>query len=130
MFKSTTRFSFLVKAACVAGFAGFVMAGCAASNDMTTRAFAESEASARAAETADAAGNPRAALHLQLAKEHIAKANAFMKEKEYDLANRSLKRAKADADLALALAASDHAQKEADGAQKKVNALKDNAVAN
>jgi len=95
-----------------------------ARNDIPVKAYADSEASAKAAETANAANVPRAALHLQLAREQLAKAQVYMKENENDLAARSLRRAKADADLALALAESDKATKEADIAQKKVTDLK------
>ena len=63
-----------------------------------------SQAALRAAETVGADKVPPAALHLQLAREQIEKAEALVKVGDNCGADRLLQRAEADAELAVALA--------------------------
>jgi hypothetical protein len=77
-------------------------AGCA-SNPPTAK-LESSSAAIRAAEEVGATHVPRAALHLQLAKEQSDRANSLIKEHDNDQAEMLLQRAEADAELAVALA--------------------------
>ncbi len=68
--------------------------------------------------------NPDARLHLQLAKENLAAAEAFRAEEEEDEAALALIKADADAELALALVRRDAAQAEVREVQAKIDKLK------
>jgi hypothetical protein len=70
---------------------------------------AASESALRAAEAVGASDNPRAALHLQYAKELLERANELTGEQAAQRAPGLLMRAQADAELALALAESSQA---------------------
>jgi hypothetical protein len=70
---------------------------------------AASESALRAAEAIGASDNPRAALHLQYAKEHLERANELSGDQAARRAPGLLMRAQADAELALALAKSSEA---------------------
>jgi hypothetical protein len=83
-----------------------------------------SQAALRAAEEVGGASDPQAALHLKLAREQIEKAKALIQSQENDVAERLLKRAEADAELALALAKQRATQAEAEEAMKQVEQLK------
>jgi hypothetical protein len=75
-----------------------------------------------------AANQPKAQLHLQLAREQIGMANASIRDGDNEKADRMLVRAKADAELAIALTREQVAMAGAQGAavqsnnQRSVNA--------
>jgi hypothetical protein len=99
-----------------------LVAACATggnSNDKTDR----SAASIRAAEEVGATHHPDAKLHLQLAKEQFAQAEA-MRLNDKDGADRMLLRAQTDAELSLALARSEDEKAAALEAIDKVKKLK------
>jgi hypothetical protein len=79
-------------------------------------------AAMRAAETAGAKDEPKAALHLKKAGEQLEEGKALAAEED-ERAERVLQRAEADADLALALAQEHSARVEADAAKEKVDKL-------
>jgi uncharacterized protein DUF4398 len=85
---------------------------------------ASSEAALRAADVAGAPKSPQSALHLKRAKEQIEAARALMADEEYERADWTLKRAQADAELALAIAKQDSQKKEAAEAKEKLDELK------
>jgi hypothetical protein len=76
------------------------------------------------AEVAGAAGEPQAALHLKLAKEQVAKAEALIAEDENEEAARIIDRAQVDAELALALAKEAKAKAEATETKEQLERLK------
>jgi hypothetical protein len=80
-------------------------------------------AAIRAAETAGAKEEPKAALHLQQANEQLEKGKALAAREE-EGAEIVLRRAEADADLALALAQEHTARVEADTALEKVQKMR------
>lgn len=96
-------------------------ASCASTTTASPKA-ESSSAAIRAAEEVGATHDPRAALHLQLAKEQAENAKALTDDKPR--AERLLMRAQIDAELALALARSESEKAEAQQAIQKVNALK------
>jgi hypothetical protein len=90
---------------CVVGAA--LIVGCASYPKPTDRLIA-SEAALRGAQEAGAQGIPRASLHLRLAQEELGLARQLMNDGYDERADSVLMRAKADADLALALARTSH----------------------
>ncbi len=87
----------------------FVLAACGGYAVPTDRLIA-SEAAARSAREVGASNAPQAALHLKLAQEEIAQAKGLMNDGNNKRADYVLIRAKADAELALALAKQASAQ--------------------
>lgn len=95
--------------------------GCAAKQTLHT----ETESAAiRTAEEAGASDVPRAALHLQLAKEGLDAATALHEDGKKDEAASMLLRAEADAELAIVLANHDAEKTDAEAAIARVHALR------
>lgn len=85
----------------------------------------ESSASAiRTAEEVGATEVPKAALHLQLAKEEFEKAKALFTDGKTDEAKSLLARAEADAELAVTLAREDAEKQAARDAMARVTQLR------
>jgi hypothetical protein len=99
------------------------LAACGGSSPPTHQ-LTESNSAIRAAEEVGAENTPKAALHLKMARDHLRNAEALIVEEEYEDAALVLKRAEADADLALALARESQARNEAEQAMRKVQELK------
>jgi len=101
----------------------FVLVACGGAGPPTHQ-LTESNAAVRAAEEVGAENTPKAALHLKMARDHLRNAEALIVEEEYEDAALILKRAEADADLALTLAREAQARGEAEAALRKVQELK------
>jgi hypothetical protein len=84
---------------------------------------AETRAAVRSAEEMGAPEIPRAALHLKLAQDQLAAAEREIASGDNDDARPMLARAKADAELSLAYAKSEHTRQEAREARRKVDEL-------
>jgi hypothetical protein len=82
------------------------------------------QAALKGAEVAGAAEDPKASLHLKLAREQIEKAKALIADNDNEEAARVVDRAQADADLALVLAREARAKREATEAREQVEELK------
>jgi hypothetical protein len=80
-----------------------LLAGCASTSPVQGR-LAATQAAVRAADEVGANTVPRAALHLQLAREEIEQAKKLIRTREGIKADFVLQRAQADAELALVLA--------------------------
>ena len=78
----------------------------------------------RAAEEAGADSNPEALLYLKLSREALAKGKEQMELKKNELADRNLRRAEADAELARGLARKVSAESEAADAVALLKKLK------
>lgn len=78
----------------------------------------------RAAEEVGAGQVPRAALHLQLAREELVKAKALSQEGDREQATSMLLRAEADAELAVMLSRENEEKQEATAAVERVRKLK------
>ena len=101
--------------------AAFVAAmGCASAPLRTD----SSSSAIRAAEEVGAANVPRAALHLQYAKEALDKATRLQKAGDKDEAESMLTRAEADAELAVALSREEGEKQEAIKAIERVHKLR------
>jgi hypothetical protein len=69
-----------------------------------TERLATTEAAIRGARELDADALPRGALHIKLAEEQLDKAKGYIEDDMYQRADLALRRAQADAELAIALA--------------------------
>jgi hypothetical protein len=83
--------------------ASIVVVGCGTSFPTPTQSLADAQSAERSAAELGAASQPKAQLHLQLAHEQIAQANAAIKDGDNERASGLLMRAKSDAELAIAL---------------------------
>jgi hypothetical protein len=91
---------------------------CGASFPVPVERRAEAESAERSAMELGAAEQPQAKLHLRLATDQIAEAKTAIENGENEKADSLLVRAKADAELAIALAREEAARKELQDALK------------
>jgi hypothetical protein len=82
------------------------------------------QAALKGAEVAGAAEDPKAGLHLKLAREQIETAKGLIANGDNEKAASVIDRAQADADLAIVLAKESRAKKEATEAREQVEELK------
>ena len=87
-------------------------------------ALSAAQADVKGAEVGGATENPKAALHVKLAKDQIELAQKQINDGDNEEALRTLNRAQADAELALALAKEAKAQGEAAEASEQVGKLR------
>jgi hypothetical protein len=99
-----------------------VLTGCGSATLPQAKIVA-AESEIKAAETVGAAAEPRAALHLKLAREGMVAADALAKDNEEQKANLALQRAQIDAQLAVALTQETQARQRADSARQKITEL-------
>ena len=98
--------------------------GAAVPRDQLTMA----QAAVKGAEVGGANEEPKAALHLKLAREEISKANALINDGENEDAARMIARAQADADLSLALAKQAAAKRDTAEAKEQIDQIKENII--
>jgi len=79
------------------------VAGCGGGSSLPPARVTETKSAISAAEAVGAGSNPRAALHLKLARDQMNGAEALMRRGDDEEARLLLDRAKADAELALVL---------------------------
>lgn len=110
---------------CLVGIVALVTAcgGAAVPQESLTAA----KASIAGAEVGGAASEPKAALHLKLAKEQVAKAESLISDGDNEEAARVIDRAQADADLALSLAKEANSIKEAQDTKDQLDKLRKKA---
>ena len=96
--------------------------GCGASAPPPTQQMADVQSANRSATELGAQNNPKAQLHLKLAEEQMRKAEVAMNDDENEIAEGLLMRAKADAELAVALTREDNAKVQASKAIDQSNA--------
>ena len=107
------------------------IAGCAASGPTFKESSEPSKSSISAAEAVGAAKVPSASLYLQLAKEELENARALAAEGKKEQAASMLKRAEADAELAVTLSHEQSEQTEAAKAIERARQLRiDNQLPN
>ena len=96
--------------------------GCAGSYPPPTQQMADVQSASRSANELGAQSNPKAQLHLKLAEEQLDQAKIAMKDDDNERAHSLLTRAKADAELAVALTREDKAEHQASQAVDQSNA--------
>jgi hypothetical protein len=89
------------------------LAGCGGGYPEPRNQLTASEAAVRAAEVAGAQNSPQSALHLKRAREQVDSGRGLIQEGENERAEWVLRRAQADADLALSLAEEETQRKKA-----------------
>jgi hypothetical protein len=90
---------------------------------MPTAKMTDAKSDIKAADAVGAAQVPQAALHLKLARDEVARAEAFLKQGDEEEAELMLDRARIDAELSMTLARSSQARAEANEASKRIEAL-------
>jgi hypothetical protein len=100
----------------VLGTMAALVFGCGGSYPAPTQQLADTQAAERSAAELGAASQPKAQLHLQLAREQITAANAAIRDGDNERADRLLSRARSDAELAIALTREQGAKVDAQGA--------------
>jgi len=100
--------------------------GCGGSHPPPTQQMADVQSADRSAIELGAQKNPRASLHLKLAEEQLALAKTAMDDDDNEGATSLLSRAKADAELAIALTREDNAKVQATKAVDQSNAARSN----
>ena len=96
--------------------------GCGASYPPPTQQMADVQSADRSAIELGAQKNPRAQLHLKLAEEQLALAKTAVEDDDNEGAGSLLARAKADAELAIALTREDSAKMQEHKAVDQSNA--------
>jgi hypothetical protein len=102
------------------------LVGCA-SYPAPQQHMADSAAAIRGAEEVGAAAQPQAALNLKLAQEEVARAKSLADDGKNEEADFMTLRAKADADLALALTREQTARNHAQQGESKAKAVENGA---
>jgi hypothetical protein len=97
-----------------------LLAACASSVQLNPTRVSEVQGAMRAAEEVGADRNPKAQLHLKLARDQVTEANRLAREGDGESARLLLDRAQADAELALQLARTEQEQIKAREAWDKV----------
>jgi len=96
--------------------------GCGGNYPVPTQSLADVQSAERSAVELGAANQPKAQLHLQLAREQMALASTAMRDGDNERADALLRRAKSDAELAIALTRNQSAKTEAQKATDQSNA--------
>ena len=120
----------MIGVALLGGLAGCVGmgAGVGASRSVPTEQLVDSQVTIRQAEEAGAAQNEEAAQHLDWARQQTLGARRLLEQNRRDEAALFLKRAAADAELALALAREAPLRSEADALMEQVRQLQQESV--
>jgi hypothetical protein len=93
-----------------------------ASNPVPPAKVTDTQASISAAEAVGASNNPRAALHMKLAREQLQQGEALLRDGEEEEARLVIDRARMDAELAMALTREEKARGQAKHSQDKLSA--------
>jgi hypothetical protein len=102
--------------------ASCVVLGCGGSYPVPTQNLADTQSAERSAVELGAANQPNAQLHLQLAREQMALAATAMRDGDNERADFLLRRARSDAELAIALTRDQSAKTDALKATDQSNA--------
>lgn len=108
----------------IAAAAVFCMCGCGASAPIPVSRLGSSESAMRQARANGAEDHQQAAKHLRLAQEELARGRRLVQKGDNKLAERSLMRAEADANVAFALARASQDRALAEQARAQVEMLR------
>lgn len=103
------------------GVCALFQLGACGSAPQPTERLVSAQAAMRAAKEVGANKNPQAQLHVQLAQEELDRAQKLLEDGENEAAEGMLRRATADAELAVAVAREDHSKQEATEAESALN---------
>jgi hypothetical protein len=102
--------------------ATIVLAGCA-SSPLPPANFTEAQSAISAADAIGAEHEPRAALHLKMARDQLTEAQSLARDGDDEEAALVLSRAKVDAEVALMVTREVTAKREADKATQELKSL-------
>jgi hypothetical protein len=108
----------IVQTGCVVGI-GLIALACGGAPQPTER-MVSAQAAVRAAKEVGADSVPQAQLHTKLAEEQVLQANKLIEEGENERAEMVLRRATADAELAVALAREAESARQATAAETEL----------
>lgn len=98
------------------------LGACGSTNTMPAN-YAPAQTAIGAADAIGAKNEPRAALHLKMARDAVARAETFARHGDEHEAELTLDRARTDAELALMVTREATARREADAAKREVESL-------
>ncbi len=101
---------------------GVLLVGCSSHRDLPAN-YAPTQAAISAADAVGAKNEPRAALHLKMAKDQLVRAEAFAKDGDEHEAAMMLDRARTDAEVALMVTRELQAKAEAERVKRDVESL-------
>jgi hypothetical protein len=99
-----------------------LVAGCASRQELPAN-YAPTQSAISAAEAVGARNDPRAALHLKMAKDQLIRAQTYAREGDEHEAALMLDRARTDAELALMVTRELEAKNQAERVKRDVEAL-------
>jgi hypothetical protein len=106
----------------VLGWVALALAGCSSTHMMPAN-YAPAQAAIGAADAVGARNVPRAALHLKMARDAVARAQVLARDGDEHEAQLTLERARTDAELALMVTREANARREATSAKREVESL-------
>jgi hypothetical protein len=104
------------------GAVAAILAGCASRQELPAN-YAPTQSAISAAEAVGARNEPRAALHLKMAKDQLVRAQTYAREGDDHEAALMLDRARTDAELALMVTRELEAKKQAERVKRDVDSL-------
>jgi hypothetical protein len=106
--------------------AALVLAACGGAA-VPAEKLTSAKAAIRGADEVGAEANPKAALHLKMARDQVARAERLIEDGDNEEAGLALNQAQADADLALALAREEKERNQAEQAKARIEELRSQA---
>ncbi|HWP08857.1 MAG TPA: DUF4398 domain-containing protein [Polyangiaceae bacterium] len=107
----------------VLGWAALALAGCSSTHTMPAN-YAPAQTAIGAADAVGARNEPRAALHLKMARDAVARAQVLARQGDEHEAQLTLDRARTDAELALMVTREATARREANDAKRELDGLR------
>jgi hypothetical protein len=104
------------------GAIGAVVLGCSGRRDLPAN-YTPTQAAISAADAVGAKNEPRAALHLKMAKDQLTRAESYAREGDTHEAQLMLDRARTDAELALMVTRELQARAEAERVKRDIETL-------
>jgi hypothetical protein len=128
--KGTTMTLLATPLATLTCLAGLALATGCASQTVPQAKFADAQAAISAADAVGAQHEPRAALHLKMARDELAKARALAEDGDDDEARLALSRASVDAEVAMMVTREAAARRDADKSAQEVQGLTNESRSN
>lgn len=106
----------------IVGCSALALVACSSNNTLPAN-YAPTQAAIGAADAVGARNEPRAALHLKMARDGVVQAQSLSKRGKEDEAALALERARTDAELALMVTREASARREASAAKQELQSL-------
>ena len=106
----------------IVGLSALAFLGCSSSHTLPPN-YAPTQAAIGAADAVGARNEPRAALHLKMARDGVVQAQSLANKGKEEEAQLALERARTDAELALMVTREASARREATAAKRELDSL-------